>query len=467
MVADIFSTGWISQRESRESAMNDDQSLPQLVASASGDLRLTPTLIQVLDAVRRELAWRFDESASSSVPAEARELMTATARVLGMELSSFEIEALVSQLENEWRPYGILQPLIDDPSISDIIVSGYSVISAQKHRRNLRTGIAFPDQRSLEVYVERLMSKAGTSCTTKQPIADGMIGAEVRVHAVHNSLCENGPYLTIRVNRFSSVTTDDLTRAGMAPSEVFEYLKGAVSSGQTIMLVGEVGTGKTTLARALAGAIPEDESILVIEDTPEIRLQHPHVRYISTRGENIEGEGRVNPAQCIRAGMRMAMNRIIFGEIRDAEAAEAFVDVCTSGHAGVSTLHGRTVADALTRLELFLGRAQRGADQGVLLGQIAAAVQVIARVDLCPRTQRRRIMEVREIGPYADGVLRSREMFGYVCDGDVPRWRTVTRISAFRDRLESAKKPVVLSRYAPEMELPMEAAYFEYGRSAA
>jgi pilus assembly protein CpaF len=421
----------------------------------------------VLDAVRRELAWRFDDSASSSVPPEARDLMIATARAFGLELTSFEVEALVSHLEHEWRPYGILQPLIDDPSISDIIVSGYSVVSVQKHRKNLRTGIAFPDQRSLEVYVERLMSKAATSCTTKQPIADGMIGPEVRVHAVHNSLCENGPYLTIRINRFSSVTTDDLIQAGMAPGAVFDYLKGAVSSGQTILLVGEVGTGKTTLARALAGAIPEDESILVIEDTPEIRLQHPHVRYISTRSENIEGEGRITPAQCIRAGMRMAMNRIIFGEIRDAEAAEAFVDVCTSGHAGVSTLHGRTVADAVTRLELFLGRAQRGADQGILLGQIAAAVQVIVRVDLCSRTQRRRIMEVREVGPYADGVLRSREMFSYSCDGDTPRWRTVTRVSAFRDRLESAKEPVILSRYSAEMELPIEVAYYEYGRNAA
>ena len=203
-----------------------------------------------------------------------------------------------------------------------------------------------------------------------------MVGPLVRIHAVHKSLCEDGPYVTIRINRFTSVNTSDLERAGMAPKAVLDYLTAIVAIGRTVLVVGEVGTGKTTLARALAATIPHDESVLVIEDTPEIRLEHPHVRYLTTREENLEGEGRVSPAQCIRAGMRMAMNRVIFGEIRDAEAAEAFVDVCASGHPGLSTLHGRSVGDAVTRLELFLSRAQRNADRALLGAQVATAVQV-------------------------------------------------------------------------------------------
>src|SRR5690606_26243088 len=106
--------------------------------------------------------------------------------------------------------------------------------------------------------------------------------------------------------------------------------------------------------------MPADESLLVIEDTPQIRVEHPHVRYVSTREANADGAGRVAPSECIRAGMRMAMNRMIFGEMRDAEAAEAFIDACASGHPGISTIHGRNAADAIARLELFLGRAQKG-----------------------------------------------------------------------------------------------------------
>jgi pilus assembly protein CpaF len=253
----------------------------------------------------------------------------------------------------------------------------------------------------------------------------------------------------------------DLVGAGLAPIAVVEYLRGIVGIGRTILLVGEVGTGKTTLSRALAATIPEDESILVIEDTPEIRLDHPHVRYITTRNENIEGIGRVAPAQCIRAGMRMAMNRIIFGEIRDAEAAEAFVDVCASGHAGLSTVHGRSAADAVTRLELFLSRAQRNADKGLLSAQVATAVQVIVVIDVCRQSGIRRIMEVREIGPVADGVLRYRDIFSYRYTDGQPHWIISSRVSVYKDLLERDPFRYKLTSLPDRLELPLDVYYRE------
>jgi pilus assembly protein CpaF len=227
-------------------------------------------------------------------------------------------------------------------------------------------------------------------------------------------------------------------------------------------VVGEVGTGKTTLARALAGVIPHDESVLVIEDTPEIRLDHPHVRYVTTREANLEGAGRVSPAQCIRAGMRMAMNRIIFGEIRDAEAAEAFVDVCASGHPGLCTLHGRSALDAVTRLELFLARAQRNADKTLLSAQVVTAVQVVVVVDLCKVTGVRRIMEVRELGPVADGVLRQREIFAYKAAGGVPQWSVVNRVS---ENLEKECPNFSFAKMPDILELPLEVSYREAAQS--
>jgi pilus assembly protein CpaF len=220
---------------------------------------------------------------------------------------------------------------------------------------------------------------------------------------------------------------------------VFEYLETLIASGRTPLVVGEVGTGKTTLTRALAATFPSDESILVIEDTPEIRLEHPNVRYLRTRDVNSEGMGKISPSEVIRAGMRMAMNRIVFGEIRDAGAAEAFIDVCSSGHSGISTLHARGIPDTIVRLELLLARAQSGVGRHCILQQIATAVQAIVYVALCPITGKRRIYEVVEIGPFADGNIRQRPIFSYFIDSSTklsspaPAWKVNQKVSGFKD----------------------------------
>jgi pilus assembly protein CpaF len=424
---------------------------------------LNPILAHVLDEVRRISSMRED-GAGTGTDAQSfdvRGAVVEAAARLGVQLSSFERDEVISHLDSDVRSFGVLQPLIDDPRVSDIIVSSFSKIAVQEGRRSIRTQRRFADRKSYEAFVERLLQRAGTSYSTKQPIADGMIGSLVRIHAVHPSICDEGPYLTIRINRFSSVATRDLLSCGLAPQAVLSYLERVVQIGRTLLVVGEVGTGKTTLSRALAGTIPHDESVLVIEDTPEIRLDHPHVRYMTTRAENLEGAGKVSPAQCIRAGMRMAMNRIIFGEIRDAEAAEAFVDVCASGHPGLSTIHGRSAADAVTRLELFLSRAQRSADKSMLGVQVATAVQVVVVVDVCKVTKARRIMEVRELGPVADGVLRQREIFSYRVTKGQPVWHVGTKVSAFRDKLEAEPGAFVLSALPDVLELPLSISYRE------
>jgi pilus assembly protein CpaF len=437
--------------------------LPTPLSVSEGPSRasLSPILLHVLQEIQREL------SAQKDVVQKPEQILVQVCERLGFTLSSVERDEVLSYIERDEKPFGILQQLVDDPQVSDIIVTDHAKIAVQQGRRNYVTSLRFPSAELYEAFVEKLLQRAGSTYSTKKPIADGMLGSFARVHVVHKSLCESGPYLTIRLNRFSSVGIEDLIQCGLAPREIFHYLQGMVQSGRTVLVVGEVGTGKTTLVRALASAVPHEESLLVIEDTPEIRLAHPHVRYMTTREANSDGAGKVSPSECIRAGMRMAMNRIIFGEIRDAEAAESFIDVCASGHPGVSTIHGRSAAEAVARLELFLGRAQKSAQKTVFTEQIATAVHLIVHVDICKVTGRRRIMDVREIGPVADGALRQREMFKYALQDSLPAWKVCSKLSAHREALESLSQPVVLSQLPNLIELNPEHMMRELTRARA
>jgi pilus assembly protein CpaF len=426
-----------------------------------GNTQLSATIIYVIQETARTLA--TNPLSANAPEEEITKRIQEVEEKVGLTLSGLERSEVLAQIKREQKPFGILQPLVDDSSISDIIISDFANIAVQKGRKNVKTSFSFSSQQSYELFVERLLSKASANCSTKKPIADGMIGGFARIHCVHQSLCESGPYVTIRLNRFSTVGLQDLFSAGLAPQPVLEYLRILIRSGHTVLLAGEVGTGKTTLARALAGSIPTHESIVVIEDTPEVRLTHPHVRYLTTREANTEGEGKVSPSECIRAGMRMAMNRIIFGEIRDAEAAESFIDVCASGHPGLSTIHGKSAIDAVARLELFLGRAQKGVDKRVLSEQVATAVQAIVYVDICKETGKRRIMEVKEIGPFADGVLRHKDIFNYECKDGMPSWKVSNRISNYRDSLESDEARLELSKLPASLTMPFEQMYFDQG----
>lgn len=416
-------------------------------AEATG---LYPALQIVLHETRRELVRLRSGESKQPSQQEITSIIKQCAKRLGLQLNKLESDQVLSHLEREAHPFGPLKELVDDYSVSDIIVINYNTIFAQRQRQNTPTHLSFPSQGAYEAFVERLLQKCGSSYSTKQPIADGMYGNNARIHVVHRCLCESGPYLTIRLNRFGQVTMKDLVDSGLAPKPLFFYLEQAILNHCTVMIAGEVGTGKTTLIRALCSTIPANQSVLVIEDTSEIKLFHPNVRYLTTRGENLEGIGGITSSQCIKAGMRMAMNRIIFGEIRDAEAAESFIDVCTSGHSGLSTIHARSAQEAISRLQLFLRQARPGTSQQDAAEQLASAISIIIYVNVCHVTGKRRIFEVREIGPIADNVLRQRPIFNYSPSAGDPVWKLQSRMTAVKNQ---QGEPFPLNRYPTEIYL--------------
>lgn len=419
--------------------------------NAEAAIELTPTARHVLRQARRKLALGAARSAGAgpaagkSLPDEA-ELLRLIRTVEESEkeqLSELERTTVVAALESCLDDFDILTPLIQNPKVNDIIIRSFDDISIQMERRNHRTDYRFTDAETYRSFVENLLKRVGKSCTTSTPVVDAAIGSNIRLCVTHESFSPpgSGPMMTIRVARHSAISLSALETAELAPGAVLSYLETLVREcGATLLVSGEVGTGKTTLIRALAMAIEPDESILIIEDTHEIVLNRPFVRTLLTREANTEGAGRIEPATAIRTGMRMAMNRLILGEMRDARAAESFVDVCSSGHSGMSTIHARSARDSLSRLELFLGRAQGQVGVETIRREIADAVSVVVHLGVDPAAGRRRIMEVIEIASYSDGAIQQLPMFRLANDGQAagPVWRRGAGVSQFDKQLRAA-----------------------------
>lgn len=409
---------------------------------------LTPSARHIARQAKKRLGEQYalDDHGSSVkrvLPEEMElyQLVTAIEAEEGEALSERERACVVATLSASLDHYDILTPLVENPAINDIIITSYRDISVQTHRSNMQTDLSFPDQHTYTAFVENLLKRAGKACTVATPVVDAAIDPHVRACATHESFSPlgSGPMLTLRISRHRRASLHTLEQNELAPSIILEYLSALVREGRaTLLIAGEVGTGKTTLVKVLTSCIPEQEALLVIEDTHEIVLERPFVRTLLTREANTEGTGRIPPAMAIRTGMRMAMNRIILGEMRDAEAAEAFIDVCASGHAGMSTIHARSARDALCRLELFLSRAQGNIGIDAIRKQIANAISVVVALGFDKNTQKRRIVEVLEVGTSADGAVQISPIFSFHPAHSLPRWNREGGVSIYHDLLRES-----------------------------
>ncbi len=426
-----------------------------------GLLELTPSARYVLKEAKKRLGQQtaFTESVTPDEEDMLR-LVSLVEDREGEELSERERHSVVAALSAALEHYDLLTTLVERPDVNDIIVRSYRDISIQVGRRNVQTDLRFPDKETYKSFVENLLKRAGKACTAATPVVDAAIDPYVRACVTHESFSPpgSGPMLTLRISRHRNVSLDALVQLELAPREILEYLAAVARDGaSTLLIAGEVGTGKTTLVKALAHRIREDEAILIIEDTHELTLERRFVRTLLTREANTEGAGRITPAQAIRTGMRMAMNRIILGEMRDGEAAESFIDVCASGHPGISTIHARSARDAMSRLELFLARAQGNVTVDTIRRQIANAVSVVVFLDVCRDTGRRRVFEVFEVGSSTDGIIQLHPMYSYRPLANLPEWRRDAGITQFDRALQ--KNGVVLSSNSGIVSLEPEHIY--------
>ncbi|MBO9532303.1 MAG: CpaF family protein [Solirubrobacteraceae bacterium] len=293
---------------------------------------------------------------------------------------------------------GPLEPLLADPQIDEIMVSGCTPIWVERAGRIETTGSAFPSEEALREVVDRILSPLGRRIDAAEPLVDARLPDGSRVHVAIPPVALDGTAVTIRRFRAGGRTIDELVADGSWEPAAAELLRRAVAGRRTVLVCGATGAGKTTVLGALARELPPAERIVTIEDAAELRLGLPHVIRLECRPANLEGEGTIAIRDLVRASLRMRPDRIVVGEVRGGEALDLLLAL-SSGHAGgLSTIHAGSPAEALRRLELLALLA------GTELPHAAARALALGSIDLVAHQARladgRRVLrEIAEVDP--------------------------------------------------------------------
>jgi len=383
---------------------------------------------EILRAARGELGRNAEQQqAAFDAVATEQEVANAIDRAIANhkgQLSDVERAELIVHLRTDLLGWGVLQPLIDDPHVTDIHVYDFRTVVCQRGKVSESTILQWPTREAYAAFIDRLLMRLGKSLSTQQHTVDGAFPDGIRLCAIHESVCVGcGPLLSIRVPRISHATLEMLVGFGLAPQFVIDYLASIARWGQaTILIAGETGTGKTTLLKGLSTQFDPTESIVTAEDTPELNFNHSFLRSLVSRPANVEGVGEVTLQEHIKATLRMTPNRVILGEMRTPQAAEAFLESAQTGHTGMSTLHARNARETLVRLESLLGRAQKSVSIEITRQQIALAVDVIVWMFRDKATGRPRIGEVMEVGHFVEGSIQVKPIFKYDMTEERPTW---------------------------------------------
>ncbi len=412
----------------------------------------------ILREARRELSsdaqLRADGGGQLSIKEET--IVKAVDKVLKRReetLDDIERANIIIHLQKDLLGWGVLQPLIDNRDVTDIHVYDYQTVVLQRGKSSELTGIHWPNHQAYTAFIDRLLMRVGKSLSTQQHTVDCSFSNGIRICAVHESVCgQRGPLLSIRVPRVVNATLEGVVSYQTAPSLIVDYLASVTKSGlATMMIAGETGTGKTTLMRALATQFGPDESIVAVEDTPELNLQHPFFRSLVSRTANLEGVGEVTLQEHIKTTLRMTPTRVILGEMRTPPSAEAFLESAQTGHVGMSTIHARNARETLVRLESLLGRAQKSVSMDIIRQQIALAVDVVVWLLREKGSGKPRIGEVIEVGHFVEGVIQVRPMFTLIKTGKQPVWRVDSWASSFDEIL--ARDGIFLGDSPPELTM--------------
>jgi pilus assembly protein CpaF len=357
----------------------------------------------------------------------------------GLPLTVGERERVIEEVLDEVFGLGPLEPLLKDPTVNDILVNGFDSVYVERNGRLVETNIRFKDSLHLRMIIDRIVSNIGRRIDDSSPIVDARLGDGSRVCAVIPPLSLIGPVMSIRRFGKRLLSTEDLLKNETFTTGMLDFLSGCVEARLNIVISGGSGSGKTTMLNTLSRFIPEEERVVTIEDTAELKLQQGHVVRLETRPLNIEGAGAINQRDLVINALRMRPDRIIIGECRGPEAMD-MLQAMNTGHDGsMTTCHANTTRDAFSRLEIMVMMASQSIPDRVIRQMLASAVNIVLQ---CTRMNdgSRKVTAVSEVLATEGDHVEIQDIFLFEQQGVTKRGQIVGRFHA------TGNKPISMPR---------------------
>ncbi len=331
-------------------------------------------------------------------------------------LTREERDKVVREVQHEVFGLGPLEPLLQDPTVCDVLVNRFDQIYVERAGRIEETSARFKDDFHLMRIIEKIVSAVGRRVDESTPMVDARLSDGSRVNAIIPPLALDGPCLSIRRFAADPLTAQSLTRNHTLSEETLELLRAAVLGRLNVVVSGGTGAGKTTLLNALSSFVPEHERIITIEDSAELQLQQSHVVRLETRPANLEGRGRVAQRELLINSLRMRPDRIIVGEVRGSEALD-MLQAMNTGHDGsLTTIHANTPRDALSRIETMVAMSGIEMPERAIREQIASAIHMVIQLArLSDGT--RRLVSMHEVTGMEGLVVTTQEIFRFQRQG--------------------------------------------------
>ena len=349
---------------------------------------------EVLDAVRARLA----ESGAAPTPSEVARALRRNRSLVG----DADVLNVVDALRRDSFGAGCLDPLLDEPGVTDVLVNGPDRVYVDRGRGLELTDIRFADDGAVRRLAQRLASMAGRRLDDASPYVDVRLADGSRLHAVLAPLSRPGTCLSLRVPARRAMTLDELAGAGTVSPGGAEVLRSLVSSRVAFLISGGTGSGKTTLLAALLSLVSDEERIVIVEDAAELRPRHPHVVSLEARQPNVEGVGEIPLRVLVRQALRMRPDRLVVGEVRGAEVVDMLAAMNTGHDGGCGTLHANSASDVPARLEA-LGVAA-GLPRAAVHAQVGAAVQAVVHLRR-RRSGERQVAGIAVVDRGRDGIV--------------------------------------------------------------
>jgi pilus assembly protein CpaF len=378
--------------------------------------------VELKDKIRAELMQRIDPAAAGrvsrrSLQAQIAILVSEIATEHKVQLNELEEAGLAAELTDDMVGLGPLEPLLQDDTVTDILVNGPSDVYVERYGKLTKTQARFRDTQHVVHIAQRIATGVGRRIDESSPMVDARLADGSRVNIVLPPLVLNGGTISIRKFAKQNITLETMVRQGNISAEMAQFLDIAARCRINILISGGTGSGKTTLLNAVSRHIDTDERIITIEDAVELRLQQPHVVQMETRPPNIEGVGHVPQRELVRNALRMRPDRIIVGEVRGNEAFD-MLQAMNTGHDGsMSTIHANTPRDALFRLENMVLMASANLPLRALRAQIASAINLVVQIERM-RDGVRRVERICEISGMEGEIVSTRDIFTFQFQGE-------------------------------------------------